>query len=159
MSPAAAWGRALLTAALVLAADQIAKQVVVDEVARGERQDFLLFLDLVNVRNTGVAFGALQGGGVIVGVVVAVALTALLVFFARNATRPLAWLPVGLLLGGALGNALDRIRLGAVVDYLKLPNWPAFNLADVAITVGVVLLIVVLERAARADDHAAARPT
>lgn len=157
MSTAGAWTRALMTAAVVLAADQVAKQLAVDAVARGAREDFFLFLDLVNVRNSGVAFGALQNGGIIVGIVVGLALIALLIFFSRHATRPLAWLPVGLLLGGALGNAVDRIRIGAVVDYLKLPNWPAFNLADVAITVGVILLVIVIERNAR-DEHAAPSP-
>jgi signal peptidase II len=157
VTAAGAWTRAMVTAVVVLAVDQAAKQLATNAVARGAREHVVLFLDFVNVRNTGVAFGALQGGGLIVGALVIVALAALLVFFARHATRPLTWLPVGLLLGGALGNALDRVRLGGVVDYLKVPNWPAFNLADVAITVGVVLLIIVIERAAR-DEDAAARP-
>ncbi|MBJ7329386.1 MAG: signal peptidase II [Solirubrobacteraceae bacterium] len=151
MSPAAAWTRAALTAVVVLIADQVAKQLVIHGVTAGSREQLLLFVDLVNVRNSGVAFGALEGGGILVGVVVTVALIALLVFFSRHATQPLAWLPVGLLLGGALGNALDRIRIGAVVDYIKVPNWPAFNVADIAITVGVVLLVVVIERGARED--------
>lgn len=157
MTASAAWLRVVLTAAVVLVADQVAKQLVINGVARGGREHLVLFVDLVNVRNSGVAFGALQNGGLLVGVVVAVALVALLVYFSRNATRPWAWLPVGMLLGGALGNAIDRVRIGAVVDYLKVPHWPAFNLADVAITVGVILLVVVIERAAR-DEDAAARP-
>ncbi|MDQ3677580.1 MAG: signal peptidase II, partial [Actinomycetota bacterium] len=103
---------------------------------------------------TGVAFGQLQNGGVIVSVVIAIALAALLVFFARHAQRPLVWLPTGMLLGGALGNIVDRVREGAVIDYLKLPHWPAFNVADASITVGVVILLVVVERANRAADRA-----
>lgn len=154
MTAAGGWTRAALTAAVVVLIDQLAKLWAVDAVARGAREKLFLFVDLVNVRNTGVAFGQLQNGGVIVGLVVAVALIALLVFFSRNATRPMAWLPVGMLLGGAIGNAIDRVRLGAVVDYIKLPNWPAFNVADIAITVGVVLLVVVIERAARHEDAA-----
>lgn len=157
MTAAGGWARAGATAALVLAADQAAKQWAISAVERGGREELLWFVDLVNVRNTGVAFGALQGGGLIVGAVVTLALIALFVFFARHATQRLAWLPVGLLLGGAFGNALDRIRIGAVIDYVKVPNWPAFNLADVAITAGVILLVVVIERAAREDD-AAGRP-
>lgn len=154
MTAAGGWVRAGVTAALVLAADQATKQWAISAVERGGREQLVWFVDLVNVRNTGVAFGALQDGGAIVGIVVGLALAALLVFFARHASRPLTWLPVGLLLGGALGNALDRIRIGAVIDYVKLPNWPAFNLADIAITVGVILLVVVIERAAREDDAA-----
>jgi signal peptidase II len=55
------------------------------------------------------------------------------------------WLPTGLLLGGAAGNLIDRVRDGAVTDFIKLPHWPAFNVADIAITVGVLALLYVLE--------------
>ena len=156
MSTGGAWARAALVAALTLAADQVTKAIVREDIATGQRKDFLGFLDLVHVRNDGVAFGALAGGGPIVAIVVAGALAALLTYFAVNARRPLAWLPTGLLLGGALGNIVDRIRLGAVTDFLKLPSWPAFNVADTAITVGVVLLVIVVERGERAG-HGAAR--
>ena len=57
----------------------------------------------------------------------------------------------GMLLGGALGNIIDRIREGAVIDFLKLPYWPPFNVADSAITIGVVILVLVMERAGRAE--------
>ena len=155
MTTRGAWTRAALVAALTLAADQVTKAVVRADVGEGERRDFLGFLDLVHVRNDGVAFGALAGGGPIVAVVVAAALAALLAYFAFNARRPLAWLPTGLLVGGALGNIVDRVRLGAVTDFLKLPSWPAFNLADTAITIGVILLVVVVERGDRSGDGAA----
>ena len=138
----------------VLAADQVVKKLVTASLERGEVRDVVWFVDLVNTRNTGVAFGQLQNGGVIVSIVIAVALAALLVFFARNAQRPLVWLPTGMLLGGALGNIVDRIREGAVVDFLKLPYWPAFNVADASITIGVVILLVVMERADRARASA-----
>jgi signal peptidase II len=152
-----AWTRVALVAGLTLAADQATKALVRDRLAPGERDEVIAgVLDLVHVENDGVAFGALAGGGTIVAVVVAAALAALLTYFAVNARRPLAWLPTGLLLGGALGNVVDRIRLGAVTDFLKLPSWPAFNLADTAITVGVVLLVIVVERGERAG-HGAAR--
>jgi len=145
-----AWARAAIVLAVVLAADQVVKKLVVDSLERGEVRDLVWFVDLVNTRNTGVAFGQLQNGGVIVFVVIALALAGLLVFFARNAQKPLVWLPTGMLLGGALGNIVDRIREGAVIDYLKLPHWPAFNVADASITVGVVILLVVIERGDRA---------
>ncbi len=145
-----AWSRAALVLALVLVTDQVVKALVTGSLERGEVRDVVWFVDLVNTRNTGVAFGQLQNGGAIVSVVIALALAALLVFFARNAQRPLVWLPTGLLLGGALGNIVDRVREGAVIDYLKLPHWPAFNVADASITVGVVILLVVIERGDRA---------
>ncbi len=97
------------------------------------------------MRNDGVAFGAF-GGRPIVLVIVLVALAGLVTWFTLHATRTLIWLPTGLLLGGALGNILDRVRDGAVTDFVKFPAWPAFNVADTAITFGVLALLVVLER-------------
>lgn len=144
------WARAGIVLAVVLAADQIVKALVVSAMQRGEERDIVAGIKLVNTRNSGVAFGQLQNGGVIVTVVIAIAICALLAYFARHARLPLMWLPTGLLLGGALGNVVDRIREGAVVDFLKLPYWPAFNGADAAITIGVVVLLVVVERADRA---------
>ena len=154
LSPRGAWLRAAIVLAVVLAADQIVKALVTSSLERGEERDLVWFVDLVNTRNTGVAFGQLQNAGAIVSVVIALALAALLVFFARNAHRPLVWLPTGMLLGGALGNIVDRVREGAVIDYLKLPHWPAFNVADASITVGVVIILVVIERADRAERRA-----
>ena len=103
-------------------------------------------LGLVRVNNDGIAFGALGGGQALVIVVVAAALAGLVVFFALNTGRRLVWLPTGLLLGGAAGNLIDRIRLGAVTDFIKFPHWPAFNVADICVTFGVLSLIYVLER-------------
>ena len=90
---------------------------------------------LVNTRNNGVAFGFLPGSHVVVTILIGLALLALLVYFARHADAPLIWLPTGMLLGGALGNILDRMRDGSVTDFIKLPlGWPPFNLADTSIT-------------------------
>ena len=154
LSRRGAWARAAAVLVLVLAADQLVKALVNASLERGEQRDLVWFVDLVNTRNTGVAFGQLQNAGMIVTAVIALALTGLLVFFARNAQRRLVWLPTGMLLGGALGNIVDRVREGAVVDYLKLPHWPAFNVADAAITVGVVVLLVVIELGDRAERRA-----
>ncbi len=71
---------------------------------------------------------------------------ALIAFFITHIHRRLVWLPTGLLIGGAAGNLIDRIRLGAVTDFIKFPHWPAFNVADICVTVGVISLIYVLER-------------
>ena len=95
------------------------------------------------MRNDGVAFGALAGGGHRADRRACAALAALVVCFAPHADRPLVWLPTGLLLGGALGNIIDRVRDGAVTDFIKLPAWPAFNVADMAITFGVLALLFV----------------
>ena len=140
-----AWGRVALVAAGVVALDQATKAIVRATVDQGERESVFPGVEIVHTRNTGVAFGALAGGGAVVSVVIAAALVALLAYFATHIRRPLVWLPTGLLLGGSLGNIIDRVRDGAVTDFIKLPAWPAFNVADMAITVGVVVLVVVLE--------------
>jgi signal peptidase II len=145
-APSRPWARAGLVLAAVLAADQLTKWLVRETLRRGEEDPIFPALKLVNVRNEGVAFGIEAGGQTLIIVLISVALLALVLYFARHTAKPLMWLPVGLLLGGALGNIIDRIREGAVVDFLKLPAWPAFNLADVAITFGVLSLIYVLER-------------
>lgn len=151
MTPA--WGRAALVLAAVLAVDQGSKALVRGGMQRGDEDPILPGLKLVHVRNDGVAFGAFSGGGALVIALVAVALLGLLVYFARHTDRRGAWLPVGLLLGGALGNIIDRVADGAVTDFLKIPAWPAFNVADIAITFGVLALLWVLE----ASDEARRR--
>jgi signal peptidase II len=137
--------RAALVAAGTVAADQAVKALVRSTIESGERVSLVLGIDLVNVRNTGIAFGLFADGGVLLVLFAVGALAALLVFFARHRERPLVWLPTGLLIGGASGNLIDRAREGAVTDFVDLPAWPAFNLADVAITFGVLALLYVLE--------------
>jgi signal peptidase II len=142
----ATWLRTGLVLVCVVATDQLVKALVTASLERGEQREIVGAVKLVNTRNTGVAFGQLQGGGIIVAALIAVAVVALLVYVTRNAQRRWLWLPAGLLLGGAAGNVIDRVREGAVVDFLKLPHWPAFNVADAAITVGVLVLVFVMER-------------
>src|SRR3954471_19458691 len=142
-----AWGRVALVAAGVVVLDQATKALVRATVERGERVAAIPGVDIVHTRNTGVAFGALSGGGAIVTVVVAAALALLLVYFATHVRRPLFWLPTGMLLGGAIGNVIDRARGGGVTDFVQLPlGFPAFNVADMSITFGVLVLLYVLER-------------
>jgi len=153
MSVRGAWVRAGLVAVAVVVLDQISKQLVRDGLAPSAQRHVIdSILKLQRESNTGIAFSALSGAGWILGVFVLVAIVALLVYFSRHATRPLAWLAVGLLLGGAIGNAADRVARGSVTDFVKLPHWPAFNVADVAITFGVIVLVFVLERSGRATD-------
>jgi signal peptidase II len=144
-TPAGGWARLLAGVALVVGLDQLTKQIAIASVDRGESVNVFLGLDIVNTRNTGVAFGALQDRGTIVALLIACALLALLGYFAINAGRPWLWLPAGLLLGGALGNLIDRIREGAVIDFVDPIAWPAFNLADACIVAGVLALLYVIE--------------
>jgi signal peptidase II len=138
---------ALAACGVVVALDQGTKALVTSLVDRGDRVEVLPFLAFENVRNKGVAFGL---GGDISAVAVAatiVVLLGLLAFLvARSRTGWLIWLPVALVIGGALGNLSDRVRDGAVTDFIDLPLWPTFNLADVAIVAGVILLLFDVER-------------
>ena len=142
-----ALGRALAAAGVVVALDQVTKQIVEASVVRGDSTNVFFGLDIVNTRNTGVAFGALDGGGAIVGVLIALSISLLVGYFLFHADVPLLWLPVGMIIGGALGNLADRAREGAVIDFIDPIAWPAFNLADTAIVLGVLGLLYVAEGA------------
>jgi signal peptidase II len=142
-----AWARMVAVAVAVIALDQITKALVNSGIERGASEDVVFGIRFVNVRNSGVAFSSLQGAGALIAIIVAVALIGLLWYFARNARKPLIWLPTGMLLGGALGNVIDRVREGAVVDFIKVVDfWPAFNVADISVTLGVLLLLWIMER-------------
>jgi len=143
------WWRVLVTVGVVVVADQATKQIALASVGRGESTNVFFGLDITNTRNTGVAFGALAGGGTIVGVLITVALVLLLAYFATHARARLLWLPTGLLLGGAIGNLVDRAREGAVIDFIDPIGWPAFNLADSCIVIGVLALLYVVEGESR----------
>lgn len=147
----AAFGRAALVLVSVLGLDQLTKHTVAAGIDPGEPRKFLPGVQLVHVRNSGIAFGLASGGGTIVLAFTLLALAALILYFLLRPERPWLWLPTGLLLGGALGNLLDRATSGAVIDFIKVPLWPAFNVADIAITFGVLALLGVLE-GPRSDD-------
>jgi signal peptidase II len=142
---ASAFGRAGLLALVILGLDQLTKHLVRADIALGDERKFFIGIKLVHVRNTGVAFSLFSGGGGVVLAITLGALALLLGYLARRPDRPWLWLPTGLLVGGAVGNLIDRLAHGAVTDFVKLPLWPAFNLADVAITFGVLALLWVLE--------------
>jgi signal peptidase II len=142
-----AWAKAGLLALAVVLLDQLSKRAVRDSIVPGEERKVIPGVQLVDTRNHGVAFGFLPGQHILVTVAVALALASLLVYFATHISKPLIWLPTGMLIGGALGNILDRLNEGSVTDFVKLPlGWPPFNLADASITLGIVILFIVLER-------------
>jgi signal peptidase II len=139
-----AWARMLIVCGLVVILDQATKGAIVATMAPGERTDLALGVDLARVANSGIAFGLLDEGsdGLVLAITIA-SLALVIGWFAVDTVRPGFWLGVGLLVGGALGNLADRIRADAVTDFLDPPLWPAFNLADVAITAGVVVIALV----------------
>jgi signal peptidase II len=150
--PAGAWIRAGLVLVGVLAADQLTKRAIEHSIVPGEEHRLLPGLQLVNTRNRGVAFGFLPGSHLGVTILIGVALLALLAYFTRHASERLIWLPTGMLVGGALGNIADRLRDGAVTDFIKLPlGWPPFNLADTSITLGILILLLLVDHSRRAD--------
>jgi signal peptidase II len=143
---AAACAQAGAVLLAVVALDQITKRIVEHSILPGDEHRLLPGIEIVNTRNRGVAFGFLPGRHLAVTLLVGVALLVLLVYFARNSSKALIWLPTGMVLGGALGNILDRLRAGSVTDFIKLPlGWPPFNVADASITLGVLLLVIVVE--------------
>jgi signal peptidase II len=135
------YGRAALVAVVALALDQATKALIRGQLLPGERIDLFAGVDLVRVSNRGIAFGLLDDAGSLVLVLAAVAFASLLVVFMAASERRGLWLPIGLLAGGAIGNLIDRIHEGAVTDFVDIGPWPAFNLADVEITAGVVILV------------------
>ena len=156
MAARRAWARALAVTGIVVALDQATKQLAVAQIDRGDPVEVIFGLKLSNVRNDGVAFGLLGGAGDTLVIALTLgALTLLVAYFAANAARSDLWLAVGLVLGGALGNLADRARIGAAIDFIDPPLWPAFNIADIAIVGGVALLVLAILDP-EADAHAPA---
>ena len=145
-SGARAWRLAGALCGLVVIADQAAKALVENHLVPGEQVDVLGPVGLTLSHNRGVAFGLASGSDAPLIVFAVAALAFVGVLLARNPDRPGMWIAVGLVAGGALGNLADRLRTGEVTDYVEIGSWPPFNLADVAITAGVVLFAVIYLR-------------
>lgn len=135
-----AWGLAGGLCALIVILDQAAKAAIEANLVPGDKMDVLGPLTLTLAHNDGVAFGLASGGGIALVALTIAALVFVGILFARDPARPGMWVAIGLLAGGALGNLIDRVRTGEVTDYLDVLSWPPFNLADVAITLGVLVL-------------------
>jgi signal peptidase II len=133
-----------------IGADQLTKGLVRGRLELGEESDVVGPFSIHHVQNTGIAFGLFPSATVLVTAFTALAVAWMLYFFARSGSRH-ALLPValGFLIGGSASNLLDRLRLGHVTDFLDVRYWPAFNLADSFIVVGVVILLGVVVRGGR----------
>lgn len=138
--------RALLTALAVIILDQWTKWLAFGQLTPGDSDSILPGVSLGQTRNDGIAFGVFAGRPWIVFSLMAVALAVLLWFYVRHRGRPGLWLATGLLLGGAIGNAIDRVSLGYVRDFIEFPHFPSFNVADMAITFGVIVLVLTVEQ-------------
>jgi signal peptidase II len=123
-------------------ADQTTKHIVSSQLALDDEIGVAGPFSIHHVQNSGIAFGLFSNATAIVIVLTAVAVTWMLAFFARSGARhPVLPVALGLLIGGSISNLADRVRLGHVTDFLDLRYWPAFNLADLCIVVGVVVLV------------------
>jgi signal peptidase II len=140
-------GVALSIATLTFAADQLSKFWALSIINIDERPPIQVtpFLDIVMAWNKGVSYGLLETNVQLILVVMSVLLSAVLWIWAARSTTQLAAASLGLIIGGAIGNALDRMLHGAVADFVHLHwgswSWYIFNVADIAIVVGVALLI------------------
>lgn len=141
-----AWGRAGALGALVVLLDQVAKALVENNLVPGEKVDVLGPVGLTLAHNQGVAFGLASGSDAPLIVFAVLALGFVGFILARNPGTPGMWIAVGLVAGGALGNLIDRVRAGEVTDYVEIGSWPPFNLADVAITAGVLAFALIFLR-------------
>ena len=157
---------ALVTVALAaLAADQLTKYIVTSKLSLDESVHVVGSFWIHHVRNSGIAFGLFSQATAVVIVLTGAAVVWMLVFFARSGARhPVLPVALGLVIGGSLSNLLDRVRLGYVTDFLDLRWWPAFNLADSFIVVGVIVLLGTLvlaerEPRRRPTRDASARPS
>ena len=135
----------VLVAAVVIGLDQLAKAAIVEWLGPGSpshRFDLVDGLLAVHyVENTGAAFGVLADRRVVLSVLALVVLVGLVLYYRQLGHGSMAArLGMGLLVGGALGNIIDRVRLGHVVDFIAVGPWPKFNVADSAITAGVLLV-------------------
>ena len=143
----------LALAAIALAAvvaDQVTKHLVVATLQLGEGLHVVGPFTIRHVQNSGIAFGLFSNATAAVIVVTMIAIGWMLAYFARSGARhPVLPVALGLVIGGSVSNLADRVRLGFVTDFLDFRYWPAFNLADSFIVVGVGILLVALVAADR----------
>ena len=150
---AGAWQWAGLAAVAIAAVlgDQITKHVVTSTLQLDESVHVVGPLSIHHVQNSGIAFGLFSSATAVVTLVTSAAVVWMVVFFARSGSRhPVLPAALGLLIGGSLSNLVDRVRLHHVTDFIDLKWWPAFNLADSFIVVGVAILLGALVAADRA---------
>jgi signal peptidase II len=144
--------RGIATAIAVVALDQLSKAAVRDYFAgrpAGENENVTSFFSIVLIHNRGMSFGLFNHSGglnVLLFSLVAAAIVTVLIYWLSRVDTSLLAVAIGLIIGGAIGNVIDRVRLGAVVDFLDFHagswHWPAFNVADSAICVGVAVMLL-----------------
>jgi signal peptidase II len=155
------WLALAAVAIAAIAADQLTKHIVSSKLALDDQVRVAGPLAIHHVQNSGIAFGLFASATLVVIILTTVAVGWMLIFFARSGSRhPVLPVALGLVIGGSVSNLVDRVRLGHVTDFLDLKFWPAFNLADSFIVVGVAILLLALIAADRAPRRGSspARP-
>jgi signal peptidase II len=144
-----------------IGADQLTKAIVSSQLALDDSVHVIGPFSIHHVQNSGIAFGLFASATSLVILLTGVAVAWMLYFFGRSGARhPVLPVALGLVIGGSISNLIDRVRLGHVTDFLDLRWWPAFNLADSFITVGVAILLLALmsaERTRPPKTHEASR--
>ena len=144
------WLSLVAIALAAVAADQLTKHIVASQLALDDGVHVVGPLWIRHVQNSGIAFGFFSQATAVVVVVTAIAVAWMLAFFARSGARhPVLPVALGLVIGGSVSNLADRARLGYVTDFVDLRWWPAFNLADTFIVIGVLILLGALLHAER----------
>ena len=153
------WMALGVIAGTAIAADQLTKSIVSARLPFGEAVASIGPFSIHHVQNSGIAFGLFANSTTAVILLTATAVAAMLVFFGRSAQRhPLLSVSLGLVIGGSIANLIDRVRLGHVTDFLDFAYWPAFNLADTFIVVGVGLLFASFVAADRTSPRVGTAP-
>jgi signal peptidase II len=149
------WASLATVALSALGADQLTKAIVTSRLDLYDEVHVVGPFSIHHVTNSGIAFGLFASAASIVILLTSLAVAWMLYFFARSGSRhPILPVALGLVMGGSLSNLVDRVRLGHVTDFLDLRYWPAFNLADTFIVVGVAALLLALV----VSDRNAAKP-
>jgi signal peptidase II len=144
------WAALAAIALAAVVADQVTKHVVATNLRLGDSLHVVGPFAIRHVQNSGIAFGLFASATPAVIVLTAVAVAWMLVYFARSGARhPVLPIALGLVIGGSVSNLADRVRLGFVTDFLDFRYWPAFNLADSFIVIGVAILLSALLLAER----------
>jgi signal peptidase II len=132
----------ILTTFLILLIDQITKHYIRAAMPLGTSIPIIAFTRFTHVSNSGASFSIFTNYSFLLGVIAVFAIIAAIVFYRKIPEE--CRLPGALILGGAIGNLIDRIRFGAVTDFIDVTYWPIFNIADAAITVAAVMLIIIV---------------
>jgi signal peptidase II len=144
------WLALAAIALAAVAADQLTKHIVASQLQLGDGVHVVGPFWIRHVQNSGIAFGLFARSTAVVIVLTGIAIVWMLVYFARSGARhPVLPVALGLVIGGSSSNLVDRVRLGYVTDFVDFRWWPAFNLADSFIVIGVLVLLAALVYAER----------